>query len=63
MKPIFNDCGKEYNPKRREYGFYTCLPCGSVRANREIKRKANAQHQRTTKVHINMSARNKQHWE
>ena len=40
MKPHCIDCGEEYNPKRREYGYYTCLLCGSVRASRETKRKA-----------------------
>ena len=39
-KPLCIDCGEEYNPKRKKYGFYTCLPCGSVRANQETKRKA-----------------------
>jgi ferredoxin-like protein FixX len=40
MKPLCIDCLTEFNPKRLELGYRTCLDCGSTRALKEIKRKA-----------------------
>ena len=40
MKPLCIDCLTEFNPKRLELGYRTCLDCGSTRALKEMKRKA-----------------------
>lgn len=38
--PSCEKCGDFYNPKRRELGYRTCLPCGSKEAAQEsIRRK------------------------
>jgi len=34
------ECGDEYNARRRDLGYYTCLECGSKAAHRETARKA-----------------------
>ena len=39
MNPICVDCCIEYNPKRFELGYRTCLDCGSTRALREVDRR------------------------
>ena len=33
-------CGDEYNTRRRELGYYTCLECGGKAANKEALRKS-----------------------
>ena len=40
MEAICIDCCVEFNPKRLELGYRTCLDCGSTRALLEAKRKA-----------------------
>jgi len=40
MKPECIECGEEYNPKRAELGYKTCLDCGQGNAEREILRKS-----------------------
>lgn len=40
MEAVCIDCHVEFNPKRLELGYRTCLDCGSTRALREMKRKA-----------------------
>jgi hypothetical protein len=34
------ECGEEYNYKRLQLGYKTCLDCGSISAIREIVRKS-----------------------
>ena len=34
------ECGDEYNYRRRELGYYTCLDCGGQAAKKESARKA-----------------------
>jgi len=33
-------CGDEYNPKRKQLGYHTCLECGGIDAKVEMARKA-----------------------
>ena len=40
MEAVCIDCHVEFNPKRLELGYRTCLDCGSTRALREMNRKA-----------------------
>ena len=40
MKPICIDCHDEFNPKRAELGYRTCLDCGGKIADIEVARKA-----------------------
>ncbi len=40
MKAICFQCREEYNPKRRELGYRTCLDCGGTAALAEKARKA-----------------------
>jgi predicted nucleic acid-binding Zn-ribbon protein len=40
MIPECIECGDEYNPKRKELGYDTCLECGESRAEKEILRKS-----------------------
>ena len=40
MKPNCIDCSIEFNPKRLDLGFRTCIDCGSTRALKEMNRKA-----------------------
>lgn len=34
------ECGDDYNPRRFELGYLTCLECGDKEATRQIIRKA-----------------------
>ena len=40
MEAVCIDCHTDFNPKRLEFGYRTCLDCGSTRALREMNRKA-----------------------
>lgn len=40
MVAICVECWEEYNPKRRELGYRTCLECGDANARVEKARKA-----------------------
>ncbi len=40
MEAVCIDCHTEFNPKRLELGYRTCLDCGATRALREMNRKA-----------------------
>ena len=40
MNPICIECGEDYNPKRAELGYRTCLDCGGKIADIEVARKA-----------------------
>ena len=40
MNPICIECGEDYNPKRAEIGYRTCLDCGGKIADIEVARKA-----------------------
>ena len=36
MNPICIECGEEYNPKRAELGYRTCLDCGGKIADMKL---------------------------
>tara|TARA_B100001094_G_scaffold196735_1_gene190780 strand:- start:5514 stop:5714 length:201 start_codon:yes stop_codon:yes gene_type:complete len=40
MEAVCVACHTEFNPKRLELGYRTCLDCGSTRAILEMNRKA-----------------------
>ena len=40
MNAICIECGEDYNPKRAELGYRTCLGCGGKIADIEVARKA-----------------------
>jgi len=40
IETVCVDCGEQFNPRRFELGYRTCLSCGDVRATIESRRKA-----------------------
>lgn len=40
MKAECVECGEEFNPKRLDLGYRTCLECGDVEATIQIMKKA-----------------------
>lgn len=40
MDPECIECGDEYNPRRYQLGYYTCIECGEEAAQIEILRKS-----------------------
>ena len=37
--PMCLECGEEYNPKRKQLGYTTCLGCGDKKAQKSIEHK------------------------
>ena len=37
--PMCLECGEEYNPKRKQLGYTTCLGCGDKEAQKSIEHK------------------------
>ena len=37
--PMCLECGEEYNPKRKQLGYTTCLGCGDKEAQKSIQHK------------------------
>lgn len=37
--PMCLECGEEYNPKRKQLGYTTCLKCGDKEAQKSIEHK------------------------
>ena len=40
MRAVCIECGENFNPRRLELGYRTCLECGDARATIEKQRKA-----------------------
>jgi hypothetical protein len=40
VNPECVECGDEFNPRRYQLGYYTCIECGEEIAQKEILRKS-----------------------
>lgn len=40
MNPECTECGDEFDPRRYQLGYYTCIECGEEIAQKEILRKS-----------------------